>query len=58
MLKFPILGREPEPPVRKMTSHEFIQYCEFCLENNSRITPENCLARKTGEEAIKIPFRL
>ena len=58
MLMFPIIGKEAEPPVRKMTSEEFIRYCEFCLKNNPRITPENCLARKTGEEDIKIPFRL
>ena len=58
MLKFPILGKESEPPMRKMTSDEFIRYCEFCLKNNPHVTPENCLARKTGEENIKVPFRL
>ena len=58
MLNFPTLGNGAEPPQKKMTSDEFIQFCDFCLKNNPHITSENCLTRKTGEEEIKIPFRL
>jgi len=58
MLNFPNLGNVVEPPQKNMTSAEFIQFCDFCLKNNPHITPENCLARKTGEEEIKVPFRM
>ncbi len=57
MLDFPNFGNIIEPPQRKMTSFEFIQFCEFCLKNNPHITSENSLGRKTGKEEIKIPFR-
>jgi len=49
---------QPEPPQRKMTSEEYLRFCDFCLKNNPHITAGNCLARKTGEEEIKVPFRL
>jgi len=58
MLNFPNLGKVVEPPQGKMTSVEFIRFCDFCLKNNPHITPENSLSRKTGEERIKVPFRL
>ncbi len=58
MIKFPDLGKQPEPPQKKMSSEEYLRFCDFCLKNNPHITPENCLARKTGEEEIKVPFRL
>ena len=58
MLNFPRRGTITEPPHRKMSSIEFIHFCDFCLKNNPHITAENCLDRKTGEEAIKVPFRL
>ncbi len=58
MIRFPDLGRQPEPPQRKMTSKEYLRFCDFCLKNNPHITAENCLARKTGEEEITVPFRL
>ena len=58
MLNFPDLGNQPEPPMKKMTSEEYLRFCEFCLRNNPHVTVENCLTRKTGEENIKVPFRL
>ncbi|MCK5675823.1 MAG: hypothetical protein KAH99_02280 [Verrucomicrobia bacterium] len=58
MIKFENLGDQPEPQQKKMSSEEYIRFCEFCLKNNPHITAENCLARKTGEEEIKVPFHL
>ena len=58
MLNFSRLGKVIEPQHRKMTSTEFIRFCDFCLKNNPHITSENCLSRKTGEENIKVSFRL
>ncbi len=58
MFDFSILGNVVEPSQKKMTSDEFIQFCDFCLKNNPHITSKNCLPRKTGEEEIEIPFRL
>ncbi len=58
MLNFPDLGHQPEPPMKKMTSEEYLRFCEFCLRNNSRVSSANCLSRKTGEEDIKVPFQL
>jgi hypothetical protein len=56
MIKFPKVGRI-EPSQRKMSSEEYLEFCDFCIRNNPHITPENCLSRKSGEEEIKIPFR-
>jgi hypothetical protein len=57
MIKFPNLG-QMEPSQRKMSSEEYLEFCDFCIRNNPRITPENCLSRKSGEEEIKVPFRI
>jgi hypothetical protein len=57
MIKFPNLGRM-EPSQRKMSSEEYLEFCDFCIRNNPRITSENCLSRKSGEEEIKVPFRI
>ena len=43
---------------KKMTPEEYLRFCDFCLKNNPHITAENCLARKTREEEIKVPFHL
>lgn len=58
MIKFPIIGKVEEPEVRKMTSDEYIRFCEFCVRNNPHITPETCMDRKSGEEDMQVPFRL
>ncbi len=58
MLSFPNLGKIEEPPRKKMTSAEYIRFCDFCLKNNPHICSGNSHARKTGEEEIKVPFRL
>ncbi len=58
MLNFPNLGKVDEPPQKKMSSAEYIRFCDFCLKNNPHLRSENSLARKTGEEEIKVPFRL
>jgi len=41
-----------------MTAEEYLRFCDFCLKNNPHITAGNGLVRKTGEEEIKVPFRL
>ena len=56
MVRFPNLGKIVEPPQRKMTSEEYLRFCDFCLKNNPHITAENRLARKTGEAEVKVPF--
>ena len=58
MIEFPSMKRVQEPRRDRMSLAEYIRYCSFCLENNPRITPENCLERKTGEEDIQQPFKL
>lgn len=58
MINFPKIGHVREPVPRKMTSEEYLAFCDFCIRNNSRITPENCMERKTGEEDIRKPFRM
>ena len=58
MIKFPSMQAVQEPRHERMSLVEYIRYCDFCLKNNPRITPENCLGRKTGEEEIQRPFRL
>ncbi|MEE9369294.1 MAG: hypothetical protein V3V05_10615 [Pontiella sp.] len=56
MIQFPKLNTSSEPPLRKMSGKDYLAFCDFCIRNNPSITPENCLARKSGEEAIKTPF--
>jgi hypothetical protein len=56
MIRFPNPG-QMEPSHRKMSSEEYLEFCDFCIRNNPHITPENCLSRKSGEEEIKTPFR-
>jgi hypothetical protein len=56
MLNFPKIGTVKEPRLdRRMTLEEYVDFCESCLESNSRVTPENCLPRGEG---IRVPFRL
>jgi hypothetical protein len=55
-LKFPVLNGEPEPPLKKLTSEEYLRFCEFCLRNNPRLREVDPLLRKTGKEEIKEPF--
>ena len=58
MLNFPEIQNANEPAVRRMSLQEYAHFSVFCLENNPRITPENCLDRDSGEREIKEPFRL
>ncbi len=57
MFNFPDLGKVKEPPQKKMSLEEYIRFCEFCMQNNPHLASGNRLARKTGEEKIKVPFR-
>ena len=58
MINFPVIAGAKEPRQKKMSSAEYITFCDFCLKNNPHITPENCLDRKTGDETLKEAFRL
>ncbi len=58
MIEFPSMKGMKEPRQKKMSLVEYIDYCNFCLSNNPRITSKNCLERKTGEENIQQPFSL
>jgi hypothetical protein len=58
MINFPKPGNVQEPPVRKLTPGEYLRFCDFCIRANPHITPENCMDRKSGEEEIKVPFRV
>ena len=57
MVKFSDMERVQEPPQKRMSLDEYIAFCEFCIQNNPRITSENCMDRKTGEEEIHTAFR-
>ena len=57
MIRFPSIQNVEEPPVRHMSPEEYLRFCDFCLRANPQVTPENCMARKSGEEEIKVPFR-
>ena len=58
MINDPKINHVEEPPVRKMTPEEYLRFCDFCLKKNPYGTPEQCMARKSGEEEIKVPFRI
>lgn len=57
MIRFPAFDQVEEPPARNMTPEEYLRFCDFCLKANARLTPQNCMDRKSGEEEIGIPFR-
>ena len=48
MLRFPKVEEPASVPKPRMSLEEYAAYSEFCVENNSRITPENCLERGKG----------
>jgi len=56
VLDFPTFGHMPEPPTKKLSSEEYLRFCEFCLRNNPRLREKDPLLRKTGKEDIKEPF--
>ena len=58
MLKFPALKRTEEPPLPNVSLEDYIAFCAFCMENNPKRTPQNCLERNSGEESITEPFRI
>ena len=58
MIDFPHMQNLEEPLQQKMSLVEYIRFCDFCLKNNSRITPENCMDRKAEAEVVQQPFRL
>lgn len=58
MIKFPAFEHVQEPPIRNMTPEEYVLFCDFCLKANPLLTPQNCMSRKSGEEEIKVPFRV
>ncbi len=58
MINFPDMEHVQEPRQKGMSLAEYIEFCEFCIKNNSHITPQSCLDRKTGEEEIKAAFRI
>lgn len=57
MLKFPEIKPAPEPPRRKMTLEEYNRFCDFCRQNNPKVTPENCMKIRQDEARMKEPFR-
>lgn len=58
MIKFPTFENVEEPPMRNMTPEEYLRFCEFCVKSNPHITPQSCMDRQSGEEEIKVPFRI
>ncbi len=58
MLNFPQVQEAVEPSRVRMSLADYVQFCSFCMENNPKITPQNCMDRKSGEESIAEPFRL
>jgi hypothetical protein len=57
MVNFPDMKGVQEPRQKRMSLTEYIDFCEFCIKNNPRITSQSCMDRKTGEEEIKTAFR-
>jgi hypothetical protein len=56
MLKF-LEIKEPKTTFpSKMSTEEYIEFCEFCIKNNPHITPENCLHYHADEQQVKVPF--
>lgn len=58
MVNFPNIGKQKEPPARNMTPEEYLRFCSFCVSNNPHITPDTCMDRKSGEENLRVPFRV
>lgn len=58
MLNFPQVQEAAEPSRVRMSLVDYVQFCAFCVENNPKITPQNCMERKSGEESMTEPFRL
>ena len=58
MNEYPDIDAQQEPPHKRMTLEEYNRFCEYSVQNNPHITAANCIDRKTGEEEIKVPFRL
>ncbi|AKJ65007.1 hypothetical protein L21SP4_01769 [Kiritimatiella glycovorans] len=57
MIRHPDMHGVREPRKKRMSPAEYISFCDFCIRNNPRITPQNCMERKTGEETITTPFK-
>jgi len=58
MLKFPNIKNSAEPALPRVSLEEYAAFCAFCMENNPKLTPQNCMERKSGEERIVQPFRI
>lgn len=58
MLKFPALQKTEEPPLPSVSLEDYAAFCAFCMENNPKLTPQNCLEQNPGKESITEPFRI
>lgn len=58
MLNFPTIKNMAEPPRPRVSLEDYAAFCAFCLENNPKLTPQNCMDRKSGEESMTEPFRI
>jgi hypothetical protein len=58
MFNFPEIKNIVEPPLTRMSLEDYVAFCAFCMENNPKITPQNCMERRSGEESITEPFRI
>lgn len=58
MVNFPKIEGQEQVVSRNLSPVEYLTFCDFCIKNNPRISPETCMDRKSGEEAIVEPFRL
>jgi len=56
MLNFPVIENTVEPPRPRVSLEDYAAFCAFCMENNPKLTQQNCMERKSGEEHIVEPF--
>jgi hypothetical protein len=52
------MAAENDPPLPRMSLVDYARFSERCLKSNTRLTPTNCLVKRTDETEMTHAFRL
>ena len=56
MFNFPEVKEPRASKQPRMSLKEYAEFCEFCVKNNPKITPENCMEWNRDLQEMKEPF--